>query len=211
MNNKIALIGWYVAAALIGIMVGSGFQGNNEKMGVVDLRRVIMESKINQTMTDKVEAERKSRLAVLDFIDQHRVITAAQAQRIRELELKDPKTDAEKTELDGLKQTVTAATKEYETINTKGKDQLTDDDRKKINDYALLFQGSAKILQSWSQEFDQQFSQIRDQAERDAIDLAQKAASAVAKKQGYTITFSSTAVAYAANDITADTIKEASK
>lgn len=210
-NTKFAASGWFVAAALFGIVVGSGFQGSAEKYGVVDIRQVILDSKINQEMTDRVEASRKARLAILEFIDQQRVVTDAQARRIRELELKDNKTDAERTELTGIKDAVVAAAKDYARINAKSGDSLTEADRQLLLEYGALFKDSVKILNTWSQEFDSQYSQIRDTAEREAIQRAQAAAVAVAKKQGFSVVFSSTAVIFAANDLTADVTKEANK
>lgn len=215
MNNnnlgKVAIGGWFLSAVLIGVFVGSGFQGGTEKFGVVDLRKVILGSKINQEMTDRVEAGRKARLAVLEFIDTNRIVTQGQAQRIRELELKETKTDLERAELTGIKDGVIAAAKEYATLNGTPGNTLTEVDRQKLIDYTTLFKDSAKMLNTWSQEFDAQFGQIRSQAESEAIDRAQASAIVVAKKQGYTVVFSSSSVVYAANDLTADVTKEASK
>lgn len=210
-EGKWSVAGWFGMALMAGVLVGTGFQGGTEKFGVVDIRKVILESKINQEMTDRVEASRKTRVAVLEFIDTHRVVAQEQALRLRDLELKVEKTDAERTELTGIKDAIIAAAKEYDQLNKQTGASLTEEQRQKLIDYTGLIKESAKTLNVWSQEFDQQFGQIRDQAEREAVERAQAAAVAVAKKQGFTVLYSSSSVVYAANDITADVTKEANK
>ncbi len=215
MNNstigKLAVSGWFGTALLFGVLVGGGFQDGKEKFGVVDLRKVILDSKINQEMTDRVEASRKARLAVLDFINTQQIVTVPQAERVRELELKVDKTDAEKTELTAVKDAVIAAAKEYDRLNKLPGVSLSEEDRQKLIDFSGIKKEAAKVLSAWSQDFDQQFGQIRDTAEREAIDRAQAAAIVVAKKQGYTVLYSTSSVVYAANDLTADVTKEANK
>ena len=57
--------GWLISALLAGVMLGSGFQDTKEKFGMVDLRQVILSSKISKETQTKVEAARSARLAVL--------------------------------------------------------------------------------------------------------------------------------------------------
>lgn len=207
--NRTSVAGWFVAAVLLGVMLGSGFQGGAEKFGVVDLRKVILDSKLNKLTTDKIENARKARLAVLTFIRDQRVISASQCARLRELELKDTKTDAEKTELDQLKGTVTNASKELDTLIQKT--NPSEAERLRLIELNRLMQESADILSQYQYDFEQDFERIRTDEQNKAIDAAAVAASAVAKSKGFTVVFSSTAVVYAANDLTADAVKEANK
>ncbi len=208
-GNKTGLAGWLIAAVLAGIMLGSGFQDGKEKFGVVDLRRVIMDSKINTETVNKVETARKARLAVLTFIRDHRVITDEQATRLRALELKEAKTDAEQTELAGIRTAVDNAGKEYERLN--GLPNPTEPERQQLMSLSRTFQNSAEILSQYQSDFENEFQKTSQDAQSDAIDRATLAAAAVAKSKGFTLIFSSSAVVYAANDITADTTKEANK
>ena len=201
--------GWLISALLAGVMLGSGFQDTKEKFGMVDLRQVILSSKISKETQTKVEAARSARLAVLNFILQQRVITVSQAGRLRELELKDTKTDAEKTELDSLKSSVIAAAKEYDRLS-----QLTNPteaERQQLMEYTKLYQAAPDVVASFQSDFETDFGKLAQDAQDDAIARAATAAKTVAKAKGYTIVFSSSAVVYAANDITADAIKEAEK
>ena len=207
--NKASVAGWFLAAGLLGIVLGSGFQGGVEKFGVVDLRKVILDSKLNQQTVDTVEVARKARLEVLTFIRDQRVITASQCARLRELELKATKTDAEKTELNTLKATVIAAAKELDTLNQK--QNLTEPERLRLIELNTLMQDSAAILMQYQDEFETEFNKISSDAQNAAIDKAAACTVIVAKAKGFTVVFSSSAVVYAANDITADVVKEANK
>ncbi len=209
-GNKTGLAGWLIAAVLAGIMLGSGFQDGKEKFGVVDLRKVIMDSKINKETTDRVEAARKARVAVLTFIRDNRVITDKEALRLRELELQEtPKTDAEQAELAKIKTDVQAAGKEYDTLNTNN--NPTEPERQRLMALSRTYQTSLEILNQYQSDFQLDWENLAATAQSDAVNRAATAASTVAKSKGFTLMFSSTAVVYAANDITADTVKEANK
>ena len=208
-HSRAALSGWLVAAGLLGAVVGVGFQDGKEKFGVVDLRKVIFGSKLNQEMTDRVEAARLTRVSILEFMNNQRILTEDQANRIRELELKEDKTDDEKTELETHQQAVIAAAKEFDRLNQI--QTPTEDERLRLQDYNQRMQTTGALLQAWTQEFERDFAVLSDKATQDAIDLAQVAAAAVAKREGYTIVFSATAVIYAANDITEAATQEASR
>lgn len=208
-GNKTGLAGWMIAAVMGGVMLGSGFQDGKEKFGVVDVRKVIVDSKLGKQTQDKVEAARKARLAVLTFIRDNRVITEEQAMRLRTLELQETRTDAEVTELSKIKSDVQAAGKEYDTLNTNN--NPTETERQRLMALGRTYQNSADILNQYQSDFEQDFQTLSVTAQNDAIDTASKAAAAVAKAKGFTLVFSSTAVVYAANDITADAIKEANK
>lgn len=207
--NKSAFAGWFLAAGLLGVLLGSGFQTQTEKYAVVDLRQVILDSKLKAQTEAKVETARKARLNVLTFIRDQRVISSSQCARLKELELKETKTDAERTELDGLKKTVADAAKEYENLITLP--TPTEPQRLRLIELNKLIQDSGDILMLYQGEFEQDFAVLRDQAQNDAIDKAAVAARAVAKSKGYTVVYSSSAVVYGANDITADATKEADK
>ena len=208
-HSRAALAGWLVAAGLLGTVVGTGFQSADEKFGVVDLRNVIFNSKVNQEMSDRVESARQTRLTILQFMDTQLVLTEEQARRIREIELNEDKTDGDKTELESLQQAVIAAAKQFDEDNTNPSPSETV--RLRLQDYHQRRDTTQGLLQAWTQEFDRELAALLVQAEREAVDRAQVAAAAVAKREGYTIVFSSEAVAYAANDITEAATQEANK
>ncbi|MCH8979111.1 MAG: hypothetical protein IH945_07700 [Armatimonadetes bacterium] len=208
-HSRTALAGWLVAAGLLGTVVGVGFQDGKEKYGVVDIRLVIFNSKVNQEMSDRVESARRVRLSILEFMSDQQVITEDQNNRVRELELKEDKTDVEKKELEDIQQTVIAAAKEFDRLNQIL--SLTEPERLLLQDYHQRRDTTRAMLQAWRMELEQDFAVILKQAEQEAVDRAQAAAVTVAKREGYTVVFSSSAVIYAANDITEAATQEADK
>ena len=208
-HSRAALAGWLVAAGLLGTVVGVGFQDGKEKFGVVDLRLVIMNSKLNQEMSDRVEAARQVRLTILDFMQLQRVLKEDQATRIRELELKEDKTDDEKAELETIQQEVIAAAKDFDRLNQIL--SLTEPERQLLQEYHQRRDTTERLWLLWKDELDREYAVIREQATQEAIDRAQEGAVAVAKREGYTTVFSSSAVIYATNDITEAATQEANK
>lgn len=208
-HGRTALAGWLVAAGMLGIMVGSGFQSADEKFGMVNVRKVIMDSKLNQDMTDRVEVARKARVSILEFMNIQQVLTEEQANGIRDLELKETKTEEDQKALETIQQAVIAAVKEFDRLN--GILELTEPERLLLQDYHQRRDTTRGLLQAWTQEFEQDFARLREQAMLDAVELAEEAASVVAGKEGYTVLFSSSAVIYAANDITESATVEANK
>ena len=207
--NRTGLAGWVVAAALAGVMLGSGFQAGAEKYAVVDLRKVILDSKINQETVNKVNGAYNARIAVLQFIETHRVVTEEQAARLRDLELKQNKTDAEKLEIDAVKKAIKDA--DAEKVGLDAVAQPTEEQRQRLMTLQRIIDNASAILRQFQAAFDEEYKKIASDEQQNAVDRAVKASTAVAKAKGYTIVFSSTAVAYAANDITADSVKEADK
>ncbi len=209
-GNKTGLAGWLIAAVLAGIMLGSGFQDGKEKFGVVDLRKVILDSKISKETSDKVINAEKARVAVLTFIRDNRVITDEQASRMRVLELQEaPKTEAEQAELTKIKTDVLAACKEKSDLDTNN--NPTEPERLRLMALSRTEQNSAQILVQYQEDFRDELQKMSQDVQLEAFDKATKAATAIAKSKGFTIIFSSSAVAYAANDLTADATKEANK
>lgn len=208
-GNRKGLAGWMVAAALVGVILGSGFQNNAEKFAVVDLRKVIMDSKINRETTDKVNAGYSARMAVLTFIQTHRVVTEEQALRLEQLELKPDKTDAEKLELEAVKKAIKDA--DAEKVQLDAVTTPTEAQRQRLMTLQRIIDNASAILNQLQAKFNDDFENLKVKEQQDAVERAAKAATTVAKAKGYTLVYSSASVVYAANDITADATKEADK
>lgn len=208
--NSSAFAGWFVAALLVGVVLGSGFQTGTEKFAVVDVRKVIIDSKLNKESQDKVKAAGEARYAILKFIDEQKTISASQIARLRELELKETKTDPEKLELDTLKNKVMDDAKELDRIRTLP-GTPTEVERLKMVELTKLEQESRNLLAQLEMDLDRDYQNVVNDLQNQAIDKANAAAAVVAKSKGITVLFSSSAVVYAANDITADAITQANK
>ena len=94
-NLKWNRLGWLVAVAIVGVAAVTGFQGAAEKMGTVDLNKCIQQSQLGQTNTAQLNAAVNARKGLVDFVRTYKVLTAEQAQKIRDLTLKATPTDPE--------------------------------------------------------------------------------------------------------------------
>lgn len=208
-RNKFAYSGWLAAALVIGVFAGTGFQ-DSMKLGVVDINRVIVESGLQREAQARVQAAFAVRQAILEYMRVERILTREQCLRFRDLELKDDKTDQEKTELLAIKVAVTAAIEDLRRIQEKLA-ELTEDERKRLGDYTDSKNTTERLMNEWVRDFEADLTTLAQETDREMIAKAQAAVQEVAKRGGYTLVFSMTAAVYAANDITDEVIKEAEK
>ena len=88
LSPRFLYLGWIIAAAFAGIAVAGGFQAPSDKVGVVDISKIVEASdygKSNQATFADMKAGRES---LLEFIDTNRVLTTEQAQRLHDLTVK---------------------------------------------------------------------------------------------------------------------------
>lgn len=205
MNIKFAYLGWIVSVALLGIMVGTGFQDTTNKIGIVDIASVVERSELGKKNQSDFRAMKAAREGVLEFIDDHRVLTNEQAIKFRDLNIKMNRTTAESAELDKLKADIVASDKNAKALSVK--QNLTPEERTLIQEYAQRAQNMEQIAQRWYREFTQEMQAWADKQKSDSLDKARKAIQQVAKQQGYTVVFESGVAPYGANDISDAALK----
>lgn len=196
--------GWIAAAAMAVIFFGSGFQATAEKTGVVDLNKVIQDSNTGKTNSTKLNQALAKRRGLLDFITTYTVMTVEQANQLKTLELKDPQTEADKAAVDKIKKDVQASDKARADLMTK--QNLTEADRRQIQEYSERARRMEDLAQVWDREFSNDLSNLREQLQQSTIDLAKAALARVAKQQGFTTVLETTVAPYGANDLTAPTV-----
>ncbi|HMS56506.1 MAG TPA: OmpH family outer membrane protein [Fimbriimonadaceae bacterium] len=204
-TNGFQKMGWVVAAALAGIMLGSGFQGSAEKTGIVDLSRIVEQSdfgKQNQTTFNSMKAAREG---LLEFIDQYRILTNEQAQRLKDLMLKDKATPQDQAEIDRIKGEVTLADKRSKEMSTKT--NLTPEERTLMSEYATRSQNMEATAQRWFREFTTDLQAWADKQKLSSVERARAAIQEVAKAQGFTIVFEVGVAPYGANDLSDAALK----
>lgn len=202
MNNKnFSIAGWIVAAGLAGMMFASGFQGGADKVGVVDLNKAVQDSEMGKKNKEMLDGMVQGRRSVIDFMQTHEVLTVEQAQKLKTLSLKTPLTDAEKKDLDKVKEDVIAAAKNFQVLNQKS--NPTEDDRKLLQDYNQRIQGTRQLVQEWGPVFQEELQNKQADLINDSVKRADAAIKDISKKDGYTTVFSAPAAAvYGANDLT---------
>ncbi|MFN8219987.1 MAG: OmpH family outer membrane protein [Fimbriimonadales bacterium] len=204
-NTNFHRLGWVIAAALAGIILGSGFQGSTEKSGIVDVAKIVEQSDYGKQNQDTFNKMKAAREGVLEFIDQYRVLTNEQAIRIKDLSVKDPRKPEEQAELDRIKSEVVLADKKSKELSTKT--NLTPEERTLMQDYATRSQNMEQLAQRWFREFTTELQAWTDKQKLASIDRARAAIQEVAKAQGFTIVFEVGVAPYGANDLTDAALK----
>jgi len=203
MNKR--YMGWIVAAAILGTLAGSGFQAKGEKYGVVDLSEVFSSSEFAKNQTDNLRTLSAQRQDILQFANTYPVFSTEQAQRFRELSVKAQPTGAEKAELEKLKNAVMAQDKSFKALQTKSKP--TPDEVAQLKEYNDRSQNMVKTIDRWAREFSDELQNMQDKLRGDTLDRVKQAVQEVGLKQGYSVVYVQDIVPYAANNITADSLK----
>jgi len=198
-------MGWIVAAAILGTLAGSGFQAKGEKYGVVDLSEVFSSSEFAKNQTDNLRTLSAQRQDILQFANTYPVFSTEQAQRFRELSVKAQPTGAEKAELEKLKNAVMAQDKSFKALQTKSKP--TPDEVAQLKEYNDRSQNMVKTIDRWAREFSDELQNMQDKLRGDTLDRVKQAVQEVGLKQGYSVVYVQDIVPYAANNITADSLK----
>jgi Skp family chaperone for outer membrane proteins len=200
-------LGWAAFAALLGFTVFSGFQPAQEKTGVVDMNKVISESKLGKKNVDDLQAMVASRQNLLTFLDTNRVATQEQATKLRGYALKGaPLTEAERQDDERIKNEIAASNKTLGDLNQKP--NPTDQDRLQLQEFNQRVRTMVQLLQAWNSEFSEDLSRRQGEMRRTEIDRAREALNTVSKKAAYSVVFEMQVAPYGANDLTAEVTKE---
>jgi len=192
--------GWILAAALIGIVLAGGFQGPEIKIGTVDIVRLLDQSDYGKEGQDIFKKMKGAREGILEFVDSYRVLTTEQAQRIKELSLKETPSKEEAAELDRIKAEVIATNKRSTELATKP--NMTPEERTLVEEYARRSQQMNDTVQRWFKDFNNEMADFADKRKLAGLTKAKKAINDVSKLQGYTVVFDQTTAPYGANDLT---------
>jgi Skp family chaperone for outer membrane proteins len=198
-------LGWVIAAAFLAVALAGGFQGPTEKVGVVNIAKVVEQSdygKANQQVFNKMKAVREG---FLEFVDTYRVLTAEQAQRLHDLVMKPSLSKEEQAEMDRIKADIVASSKRSTELATKP--NLTPEERTLVEEYARRSQGINDQATRWLREFTTEMQTWLDKEKLDSIEKARVAIQQVAREQGFTVVFEVGVAPYGANDISDATLK----
>lgn len=198
-------LGWIIAAAVAGAMLASGFQGAFDKVATVDLNTLMDSSDIGKANATALDTMRSSRLELLKFIQENRVLTIEEAKNLRTLWLKDNQTAGDKANLESLKAQIVAEEKNNIALGQKG--DLKPEERTLLQQFASRSAATDSLLSQWDQEFTNDFQQSVQDRRVDELNKAKTAAKAVAKANGCSLVFDSSVAVYAPNDLTDAALK----
>jgi Skp family chaperone for outer membrane proteins len=202
---RISQLGWVLAAAIVGIEVGGGFQAKTNKTGYIDLQEIYNESKLKAKNDEKLNTAAQSRRAAFDFMRLNPEFTADQLARFKALIAKEIPTPAEVAELTKLKETVQTSTNQFDDLRKKP--NPTPDDIKRLNTLGELHDANVAAQRDWDREFSQQLESMQADMNVAALDSMKAALAQVAKAQGYTLVFRENVAVYGANNVGADVKK----
>lgn len=206
MNLRIQKLGWVVAAALVGIFAAVGFQDAATKLGVVDITKVVESSDFGKGNQETFNGMKASREGVLEFIDQYRVLSVDQANKIKSLSVKDtPLSTGEKAELDSTKAAVIAAFNKNKELVLK--QNLTPEERAQLEEYARNSANMETTAGQWLRQFTVELEDWVNKRKIESLSRARTAVQEVAKAQGYSVVFEVGIAPYGANDLTDASLK----
>lgn len=206
---KLTYLGWVVAAALIAVAVGSGFQGSTQKIGVVDATKVFNDSDYAKAQVDQLKALGQARQDMLQFVESYRTFTVEQAMKFHDLSTKAMPTAADKTEIDGIKKAVIAADTRLKDLQTKA--NPTPAESAELNELSGRVRSTNETAQRWGRDAQDEFDQKRQELNKLGLDKVRDAIKQAASAQGYTLVFITDIAPYGANDLTAETLKVMNK
>jgi Skp family chaperone for outer membrane proteins len=206
MTNKLDKLGWLIAALMLGIIAGSGFQDGPLKFAVVDITSVVEKSDFGKKNQDDFAAMKTAREGVLEFIDQYRVLSVAQANELKELSIKIVLTTEDKTKLEKIKTDVKAAKTKSDNLAQKTT-QLTPEETKLLQEYANQAANMEQTAQDWLRVFTNELQAWADKQKLESLNRARAAVQEIGKAQGFTIVFEVGIAPYGANDLTDAALK----
>lgn len=193
------------AAAIAGIFFAVGFQDNASKFGVIDMAKVVENSDFGKQNQADFNAMKSAREGLLEFIDQYRVLSVEQANKIKDLSIKPNLSSGEKAELESTKAAVIAAFNKNKELALKP--NLTPEERNLIEEYARNSANMEQTAQRWLRDFTTELQAWADKQKVESLNRARAAVNEVAKAQGYTLIFEVGVAPYGANDITDAALK----
>lgn len=192
---------------LVTLLVGSGFQGANMKIGVVDnvmAQDALIKSK---NLEEEMVAFRSLRGNAFEFLSRYRLIKKTDAEKFLALSVKATKTEVEKNELEKIKTNVMDAKKKFDDLQLKA--NPTPEEVKQLDEYRKVQADAQEFLSQMAQDSQNEVTVKQNQLANALRDSYVTILREVGKKQGYSVIFDRNFAPFGANDITDDVVKAA--
>lgn len=196
---RVSQLGWVLAAAMVGVGIGGGFQAKTNKIGFIDMQGIYADSNLKKKNDDKLRNANQSRQAAFDFLTLNPEFAADQLTRYRDLSTKDTLTPAETAELAKLKAVAQAATNQFGDLQKKPNPSAQD--LKTLNDLAAVNHANKTAQADWNRDFSQQLETMQADLNLSALEAIKLALAQAAKPQGYTIVFRENVAMYGSNNL----------
>lgn len=206
---NIEKLGWVVAAALAGGMIGMGFKAPGDKTGIVDIGKVFKDSDLAKKQTDTLRAQVLARRSVMEFIGNNRNIKTDDANKLQVLMLKVTQTAADKADIERIQGDAKNAELKARELQTLAKPTAAD--LALLEDFTKRKDASGGLLEKWQKEFQDDIQQQETKMNDDTLNKVREAIQQVGKDQGYSMVFANNIAPYCPNDITNDALTRMNK
>jgi Skp family chaperone for outer membrane proteins len=204
-NERIA---WGISAGLaiaLAYLAGSGFQANTLKVGTVDMDRVFSDAEYRKKLDNELRELQASRRATFSFLSAYPMLNQADLLKFRDLSVKSPQTDADRAEIERLRQQAVLADQRYRELQTKP--TKTDAEKTQFDTYQRNVQENSGVIRQVVNEFELEAQERTIKLTEEMRSKVREIVADLAGKQGYTIVFSNGSAPYAGSDLTADALK----
>jgi Skp family chaperone for outer membrane proteins len=198
-----------LAIGMVAVLAGSGFQGTNQKIGVIDSNTVMQEIALAKSMVEDEKNLKNDRETVMQFLQRYPIIKKEDAEKFKNLSIKLNKTDADKSELEKLKTMATDTVKKFKDLELKS--SPSQDELKQLDEYRNRKNEMDDYLQGLFKDFQSELAGIHDKNQGIVYEAFRSGVNEVGKKQAFTIVLDKNIAPYGANDVTDDVKKTAAK
>ena len=198
-----------VALGMVAVLAGSGFQGGNLKIGVIDSGMVMQSTAIAKNMIEDEKNLKTDRETVMQFLQRYPIIKKEDAEKFKNLSIKLKKTDAEKADLEKLKLAAQDSVNKFNALQLKS--SPTQDELKLLDEYRNRKNEMDEYLQNLYKDFQTEYASVHEKDQNILTDAFRTAVNEVGKKQAFTLVIDKAVAPYGANDITEDVTKAAAK
>ncbi|HLO97897.1 MAG TPA: hypothetical protein VK171_04815 [Fimbriimonas sp.] len=198
-----------VALGLVALLMGSGFQGASQKIGVIDSGQVASAISTAKNLREDEENFKTARQNVLEFLDRYRVMKREDAIKFKTLSLKANITDAEKAELEKVKTAAMDAQKKFKDLELKS--SPTAEELKQLDDFRNRTAEMVEIGGTAVKEYEEEIRALKEKNQLTVFEAYKNGVAEVGKKQGFTLVMDKNVAPFGANDISDDVIKVAAK
>jgi Skp family chaperone for outer membrane proteins len=182
------------------VLLGGGFQTVDVKLGVVDFDAVVVKSEFFIAGQKQLDTMKETRELLLQFLFQYKVATAEQAQKLRDLSLKDNPSATDKTDAEKIKKDLQDVDKDKQKIIQSA--SPTQDESARLKGYQDRGRVMDETLAKWRDDFETELRKKYGELQSSAVDKARQSVAEVGKGGGYTVLFRSDMAPYGANDLT---------
>ncbi len=179
--------GWMAAGLLLVTLMASGFQSAQEKVASVDITEVLQKSKLGRESNEKLRSAYQQRSDVITFIMDNPVLTAEQAQTLRNLSLKENVTAQEKQQLEAVKVEIRTAANQRASLASKA--GRTAEEDALLNSLNQRVQTAGVVMEQFQQQFSEDMDRIESDLRNEAIGRVKTTTRDIARRNGFTQVF----------------------